>query len=65
MCVLLAWHRFRDDCRKLAYFVHRIEALITETEDSTDMTAPGWEDAFNVGVLFGVFCLNSATLKKE
>jgi len=42
--------RFREDCRKLAYFVSRIEALITETEDETDMTAPGWEETFSVSL---------------
>jgi hypothetical protein len=41
-------HRFRKDCELLAGFVHRIEHFITETEDDTDMTGPGWEAAFSV-----------------
>jgi hypothetical protein len=40
--------RFRKDCELLAGFVHRIEHFITETEDDTDMTGPGWEAAFSV-----------------
>lgn len=41
--------RYRKDCEKLARFVHRIEAFITETEDDADMTAPAWQAAFEVG----------------
>lgn len=48
--------RFREDCEKLAHFVHRIESFITETEDDADMSGPGWEAAFSVGLLAAV-CL--------
>jgi hypothetical protein len=41
-------YRFRKDCELLAGFVHRIEHFITETEDDTDLTGPGWEAAFSV-----------------
>lgn len=45
--------RFRSDCEKLASFVQRIERFLMETEDDADMTAPGWEAAFSVGMRLG------------
>jgi hypothetical protein len=40
--------RYRDDCKKLAHFVHRVESFLMETEDEADMSGPGWQAAFSV-----------------
>eukprot|EP00879_Flechtneria_rotunda_P014696 GHRR01015357.1.p1 GENE.GHRR01015357.1~~GHRR01015357.1.p1 ORF type:complete len:292 (+),score=92.48 GHRR01015357.1:1374-2249(+) len=39
--------RYRDDCKKLAHFVHRVEGFLMETEEEADMTGPGWQAAFS------------------
>ncbi|WIA39971.1 hypothetical protein OEZ86_013401 [Tetradesmus obliquus] len=39
--------RYRDDCKKLAHFVHRVEAFLMETEEEADMSGPGWQAAFS------------------
>lgn len=39
---------YRDDCKKLAHFVHRVEAFLMETEEEADMSGPGWQAAFSV-----------------
>ncbi|KAF8062913.1 hypothetical protein HT031_003751 [Scenedesmus sp. PABB004] len=39
--------RYRDDCKKLASFVRRVEGFLMETEDEVDMDAPGWQAAFS------------------
>lgn len=46
--------RFREDCKKLAYFVHRVEAFLMETEEEADMTQPGWQAAFAVSIKAGL-----------
>jgi len=51
ICPATQYTRYREDCQKLAQFVQRIEAFITETEDETDMTGPGWKKAFSVSCI--------------
>jgi hypothetical protein len=46
--VLPAVCSYRDDCKKLAHFVHRVESFLMETEDEADMSGPGWQAAFSV-----------------
>lgn len=45
--------RYRDDCKKLAHFVHRVESFLMETEDDVDMEGPGWQAAFTVSAAAG------------
>lgn len=44
--------RFREDCRKLAAFVQRIESVIMEVESDADPNEPGWQAAFTVSLRF-------------
>ncbi len=41
-------NRYREDCKKLCHFVHRVEAFLMETEEEADMNEPGWQAAFTV-----------------
>jgi hypothetical protein len=50
-CCLPAVSSYRDDCKTLAHFVHRVESFLMETEDEADMSGPGWQAAFSVRTL--------------